>query len=98
MVASRGRLAVIRDVAGYDLDDLQEYFADVDLVLTEGFKRADRPKIEIVRTERSPEPLCAGRPELFALVTDAALNAAVPRFSLEDVPGVADLIEERFLK
>jgi molybdopterin-guanine dinucleotide biosynthesis protein B len=68
----------------------------VDIVLAEGYKRSDLPKIEVCRAARSSELLCAPE-ELLAIVTDLRFPVDVPQFSLDDAAGVADLIEARFL-
>ncbi len=70
---------------------------DVEIVLTEGYKRGPKPKVEISRAAVSHELLCSAA-ELLALVTDQEFPerpdlAAVPRFALDDVAGVADLLE-----
>lgn len=99
MVAGPNRIALFRDVASPRLDELAGYFPDVDLILTEGYKRADQPKIEICRAARSETPLCLGDPSLVALVTDCVAPAAdIPVFSLDDVDALADLVEHRFLR
>ncbi len=69
---------------------------DFDLILTEGFKKSDTPKIEVHRKELGKELLCSPE-ELFALVTDEKLDLALPQFSWDEIPGLADAIEERFL-
>jgi molybdopterin-guanine dinucleotide biosynthesis protein B len=97
MVASRDRIAMVKDWNDYDLDDLLFFFQDMDLVITEGFKRGSKPKIEIVRSARNHEPLCKGAPELLAIVSDIPLEAGVPRFELEAAEAVAGFLEERFL-
>ena len=68
-----------------------------DLALTEGYRRADKPKIEVVRAERSREPICAAE-ELVALATDLPLDLGVPRFGLDDAEGICDLLEARFIR
>ena len=68
-----------------------------DLVLTEGYKGADTPKIEVFRQAHS-QGLVAKRDELIALVTDEPFpEVAVPQFGLDDAAGVANLLEEGFL-
>ena len=69
---------------------------DVDLILPEGYKRAGRPKLEVVRAARSRRPICAAE-ELLAVATNVPLALDVPQYDLEDVAGLADLIEQRFL-
>jgi molybdopterin-guanine dinucleotide biosynthesis protein B len=76
------------------LDDVvREHFAGMDLVLTEGYKSGPAPKIEVVRRDRSSEPIC-GPEELLLLVTDVDLDVGVPRVGLDDVEAVARTILE----
>jgi molybdopterin-guanine dinucleotide biosynthesis protein B len=69
---------------------------DYDLILTEGFKEADAPKIEVHRKANAP-PLTDIK-KLFAIATDEPLDSKIRQFSLDDVKGIADLIEEGFIK
>jgi molybdopterin-guanine dinucleotide biosynthesis protein B len=81
-----------RQPGSSDLDGvIATHCADYDLVITEGYKRGDFPKIEVHRAQRSSELLC-DFDEMFALVTDEAWNTDVPQFALDDAAGVADLI------
>jgi len=69
----------------------------VDLVLTEGFKKQDAPKIEVSRRARSSELVCLPD-ELVGIASDQSFpDYAVPQFALDDYGGLADLIEERIL-
>lgn len=70
----------------------QRYLGDVDLVLAEGYKRSQLPKIEVCRAVRSQELLCAAD-ELLAVVSDLHFELPGPQFGLEDVAGVANLLE-----
>ena len=65
-----------------------------DLILTEGFKQGNNPKIEVHRKEQGKELLCLPQ-QLLAVVTDEPLDVDVPQFSADEVPGLADLIEGR---
>lgn len=78
------------------LDEIADRVKNVDIILTEGYKRGDRPKIEISRQERSSELLCT-EDELVAIAADQPFDRNVPQFSLDDAAGIVDLIEERFL-
>jgi molybdopterin-guanine dinucleotide biosynthesis protein B len=67
----------------------------VDLVLTEGYKRAGKPAIEVVRAAQSQE--LVGEPsQLIALVTDLRFELDLPHFRLDDAVGVADFLERQF--
>lgn len=78
------------------LDEIAVTISDVDLILTEGYKQSDKPKIEIIRAARSQEPVCSPE-ELLAIVSDVALPFDIPHFNMDNVTGLADLIETRFL-
>src|SRR4030042_1169289 len=64
-----------------------------DLVLTEGFTGGNVPKIEVHRKVLGELRCSPG--ELIALVTDEALDIAVPQYSPSDVKALADFIEKR---
>jgi len=82
---------------------LEELVADsfaghVDLVLTEGFKRAGAPKIEVHRTERSDALVCdPATDNLVAVASDRAWDVPVPVFDLNDAAGIVDFLVKRFL-
>jgi molybdopterin-guanine dinucleotide biosynthesis protein B len=69
---------------------------DLDIVVTEGYKGADAPKIEVYRLARN-ESLACDPSELVALVTDRDFETDVPQFGLDDAAGVASWIAERFI-
>lgn len=74
------------------LDEVVRLMSDVDLVLTEGYKQGNRPKIEVTRQECGKELLCQAE-ELIGLMTDYAVDMPVPQFALDDAVGVVDLLE-----
>lgn len=96
-LSAPGKVALVRKVdEELPLDRVAELIGSVDIILVEGYKRADKPKIEIHRTAHSRELLCAPE-ELLVLVSDADWNIGVPVFALDDAAGVAELLVERFL-
>lgn len=98
VIASPKQLAMIRRLDNeLTIDQIAEMIQDVDIILTEGYKRGDKPKIEVSRSERSRELLCTTE-ELVAVATDQPYaELPVPQFDLNDVKGLADLLERRFL-
>ena len=99
MVSAPDRIGVFRRVEQErTLGELVEEAGDVDIMLTEGFRKTSPVLVEVVRAERSTEPICAPD-ELFALVTDVEplRDAPVPVFALDEAAALADLIEESFL-
>lgn len=97
LVAAPNSIVMIRNAHGETLDDLANYFQGMDLILTEGFKHSDKPQIEVFRKERHQQPLSTGNSNLVAMVTNADIEPNVPKFGLEDVAPLADLIEDKFL-
>jgi len=100
IISSPQKVAVIRDVEkDLTLAELREkLIQDVDLILSEGFKKDVQPKIEIFRKEKHQELLCTKEDNLAAIVSDKEFNVGAPCFSLDDAKGVADFIEKKFLK
>lgn len=103
VVASNAKIVMIRrkektpEDSGEELAKIAPYFSDMDLVLTEGYKQAPYPKIEIFRPSGDAEPACAHDPRLIALVSDVDLPIRVPRFGLDDIEKLVDFIAEKIL-
>jgi molybdopterin-guanine dinucleotide biosynthesis adapter protein len=97
MVASPGSIAMVKDEPCESLDCLAVYFQDMDLVITEGFKKADKPKIEVFRESVNPTPVCGDNNHRIAMVTDSEIDVDVPTFEFDDIQGLADMIEKNFL-
>ncbi len=68
---------------------------NVDLIITEGFKREPAPKIEMARAEFGTD-LIARTDELIAVVSDFPISLNVPHFDLDDIAGLADFICNHF--
>ncbi len=98
VISSPRRMASIRRVEReLRLDELAAGMADVDIVLTEGYRRGNAPKIEVSRRERSGTLLCRSD-ELVALASDQPFDLDVPQYGLDDFGGLVDLIEAHFLQ
>jgi molybdopterin-guanine dinucleotide biosynthesis protein B len=98
VISSPRKVAVVKDMDDEETLDnlLSKYFRDADIVITEGYKREAKPKIEIFRSDVHDSPLCTDDENLVAIVSDAVVDLQVPRFHLEDIAGLADLIEAKF--
>jgi molybdopterin-guanine dinucleotide biosynthesis protein B len=92
------KMALIRRLEReLSLDEIVALMGDVDLVITEGYKRGDKPKIEITRKERGTELLCQPE-ELIGIMTDYPVDLPVPQFALDNASGVVDLLEQLYLQ
>jgi molybdopterin-guanine dinucleotide biosynthesis adapter protein len=98
VIAGPRRMAMIRQLEReLSLEEIVPLMGDVDLVLTEGYKRGNRPKIEVSRAERGTELLCKAD-ELIAVMADHVPDVPVPLYALEDAAGIADLLEGLILR
>ena len=95
---SLDHLAIYRKMDEYfDPQDISDNILwDYDLILTEGFKSSNFPKIEVHIKEQG-EGLITEPERLLAVVTDEPLDIDVPQFSREDVTEIAVLIENILL-
>lgn len=100
VISSPAKVAVIKDIdEEKPLDSLaEEYFQDVDIIFTEGYKRGNKPKVEVFRKEMHRELLCTDDDNLIALASNQPFEVKAPCFDINDVEGLADLIEDTFLK
>lgn len=97
-INSLDNLAIYRRIEHYfDPQEISNFILwDYDLILTEGFKGRNYPKIEVHRKEQG-EGLLTDPRQLLAVVTDEPLEVDVPQFSRDEMPKIADLIENTLL-
>ena len=62
---------------------VDRFFMDTDIVITEGYKREDKPKIEIFRKAAHSSPLYTTGKDttLIAMISDVDITIDVPLFS-----------------
>lgn len=101
VISSPWKLSIIKDVAEEaSLDQIvATHFTDVDLVLTEGYLRAAKPQVEVVRSAAHAQPLhVQGTPNtLIAVMSDTPVDLGVPNFDLDAIDALGDLIVQNFL-
>jgi molybdopterin-guanine dinucleotide biosynthesis protein B len=97
-IASPQKLAMVRRLdSEWPIDEIASMCVDVDIVLTEGYKREDKPKIEVSRKAKGIELLCDSK-DLVAIAADQLFELDVPQFHLDDVEGLVDLLVESILQ
>ena len=97
MVLSKGSMAMFADVPDpLSVEAVRDRFLDdtYDLIIAEGWKHENYPKIVIVREQIGEIPVSAEG--LLAVVSDKPMDLSVPLFGLDDVVGVAALIMKQF--
>jgi molybdopterin-guanine dinucleotide biosynthesis protein B len=98
VISSPDKVVMIKPVTqDSTLDEVARLLGeDYDIILTEGFKQGNAPKIEVHRKDTGP-PLKDIR-KLIAIVTDETLETKARQFSFDGIKDVADLLEKGFIK
>jgi molybdopterin-guanine dinucleotide biosynthesis protein B len=99
VISSPQKTAIIRQHdEELSLDCIKEMVWDgMDIVISEGYKFDNKPKIEVFRSEVSDKILSEEK-DLVALVTDRKFDIDTPQFSFDDAEGIVDLIIDKYLK
>ena len=97
LISSSDKLVLIKPTSGEPaLEQITRLLGeDYDIILAEGFKDSDAPKIEVHRKQADP-PLASVK-KLIAIATDEPLETKTRQFSLEDSKGLADFLEKGFV-
>ena len=101
VVSSSKKVTVFKQVKEErTLDELaRDFFSDSDIVIADGYTTEKKSKIKVLLS-KAEEDNQIPKNELFSVVTDAGeqnqING-IPRFSSEEIAGLADLIETKFL-
>ena len=100
IISSPQKIALIRDVdKDMSLEELRDAFGgNADLILAEGFKKDIQPKIEVFRKEEHQELLCTEEDNLVVIASNRPFDIGIPCLDIDDVKGIVDLIESKFLK
>ena len=98
LVTSPDRWALMHELRGQpepDMDLLIGHMTPVDLLLIEGFKRHDHPKLEVHRPSTGSPILCRRDPSIVAVASDEPLaDVPVPVLDLNQIPAIADFVLE----
>ena len=78
------------------LDEIAATVVDVDIILTDGFKRGGKPCLEVVRGEKGVD-LVSEPGKLVVVATDTPVAVSVPQFGLNETEKVVDWIVATFL-
>jgi molybdopterin-guanine dinucleotide biosynthesis adapter protein len=100
LVASSRRWAVIHELRGEPEPPLGELLAKLgpaDLVIVEGFKRHAHPKVEVYRALLGKPFLHPDDDCIVAIATDAPLRAPLPVVQLDDIEGIANILQAEAL-
>lgn len=97
-VMSSSRWALMNELRGADEPTVEEMLVrmtPVDLVLIEGFKHHNHPKIEVFRPSVGQEMLAPSEPSVVAVASDEVIaDTDLAVLDLNDIAAVADYILE----
>jgi molybdopterin-guanine dinucleotide biosynthesis protein B len=95
ILSSPHQIGMVMDVDhDHPVEELTRFFTNVDLILTEGYKRGKTPKVEVFRAAVCDAPLCRGDKSLLALISEESLEIGVPRFSPHHPGELADFLTD----
>jgi molybdopterin-guanine dinucleotide biosynthesis protein len=86
----------------WTLDELtSKFFFDTDIVITDGYTDENKPKVKVLAA-KAEDDIQIPESDLVSVVAvnpDILIEQdKIPKFSLEEIDKLADLIEARFLK
>ncbi len=91
VLASPAKVAFIQQTQKeLTLDEIIAKISGVDIIITEGYKKENKPKVEVFRSEVHTE-LISPRSQLLAVASDVS-HTGVPTFGLDDAPGLVDFL------
>ena len=85
-----------------EVEDIIKYFINLDIVLIEGFKNNNYPKIEVHRRAVDNKLLCEDSnfniSTFIAVASDEELNINIQLLDLNDINSIANFIEDKYIK
>jgi molybdopterin-guanine dinucleotide biosynthesis protein B len=98
ILSSPAKIAMVKDTEkDLSIDEIiSKYIDDVDLLITEGYKKENMQKIEVYPKKEGVSPVCIDDRNLVAIVTDASFVSHVPVFLRDDAESVANFIISKF--
>jgi molybdopterin-guanine dinucleotide biosynthesis protein B len=97
IISSPYQIGMVRDVDhDHRPEELMMLLPDMDIILTEGYKKENLPKLEVFRSQIHKAPLFKGDKTLLALISDEPIDLGVPRFSGEDGQSIVDFLIKHF--
>lgn len=105
VISSKDKIAMVKMVEEEkNIDEIAQWlFTDVDIIITEGYKAFNKPKIEVVRCHGI---LTSLQNNLIAIVDNTSKDGFlsfdndykhIASFNMEEIDLIADLIVEKFL-
>jgi molybdopterin-guanine dinucleotide biosynthesis protein MobB len=100
IISSPWKIGIVEDVdKDHELAEIRDrYIHNVDIILSEGYKRNSHPKIEVFRSVMNHELLCTQGDNLLAIASDRPFDLGVPCVDINDVNALAEIIVQQFFR
>nr|WP_242949702.1 molybdopterin-guanine dinucleotide biosynthesis protein B [Clostridium pasteurianum] len=104
IIASENKMAMVKNIEeDHSIEDVINYFENMDLIIVEGFKSNHYPQIEIHRKERSSKLLYRDSSfdtsNFIAVITDELLkDLKLPQLHLNNIGEIVEFIEKNVIK
>jgi molybdopterin-guanine dinucleotide biosynthesis protein B len=95
LISASNRWALMHELRGATEPTLEEqlnHLSPCDVVIVEGWKYQQMPKIEVHRKLAGKPLLFVDDPSVVAIATDESLATGLPQFALDDAESVAQFI------
>lgn len=98
VIAAPDKIASIRNLEQeLPIDEIAAAMEDVDLILTDGYKSAGKPAIEVIRAETGLEQI-GDSGQVLAIASDSPIDSPIFQVKLNDVQAIIAVIEARLLR
>jgi len=98
IIVAPDKIASIKNLVNpLSIDEIAELMTGVDIILTDGFKSAGKPAIEVVRAETGLDMIGDGE-QVLAIATDTPLPLSIPQIDINDIPALYSVIETYFFR
>lgn len=84
-IFSKEKWMIIKEEKDIKVEMLIEMFPEVDLILLEGFKSSDFPKVEVIRKSNSISPVTKADTVICYISDMEKINENIPQFALDEV-------------
>jgi molybdopterin-guanine dinucleotide biosynthesis adapter protein len=103
VIDSPFKLAMIQNIyREKSIDEILQLFNNEDIIIVEGFKNNNYPKIEVHRKENDSNLLCKSPQfdytNIIAVASDEGLDVDIPVLSIDNTGAISEFVEKTFLK
>ena len=97
IISSPYQIGMVMDVdQDHKPEELMPLLSNMDIILTEGYKSSENPKLEVFRPDVHKDPICKGDKNLLALICDEEIDLGVPCFANDDIERITEFIIKHF--